>query len=135
MIVNEHEAADFARYLGSLRGDAETTVSALADALDRTVIATLGPDGAVAAGREGVIRVPALKVTPVDTTGAGDTFCGVLAAYLDEGSDLADGDGDGGGRRLARLHQGRRPAELPDAGRDRSPRSSRSNRARFYALR
>lgn len=88
LIVNEHEAADFARYLGLMAGDAETTVSALADALDRTVIATLGPDGAVAAGPDGTIRVPALKVTPVDTTGAGDTFCGVLAAYLDEGATL-----------------------------------------------
>jgi ribokinase len=52
------------------------------------VIATLGADGAIAAGQEGVVRVPSLSVTPVDTTGAGDTFCGVLAAYLDEGADL-----------------------------------------------
>jgi len=89
VVVNEHEAADFARFLGLVPADAETTVAALADVLDRTVIATLGPDGAVAAGREGIVRVPALKVTPVDTTGAGDTFCGVLAAYLDEGRDLA----------------------------------------------
>jgi ribokinase len=88
IIVNEHEAADFARYLGLMAGDAETTVAALADALDRTVIATLGPDGAIASGPEGSVRVPALEVTPVDTTGAGDTFCGVLAAYLDEGADL-----------------------------------------------
>jgi ribokinase len=88
VIVNEHEAEDFARHFGLAGGNAEATVAALAERLGRTVIATLGPEGAVAAGREGVIRVPALKVTPVDTTGAGDTFAGVLAAVLDEGSDL-----------------------------------------------
>jgi ribokinase len=33
--------------------------------------------------------VPALPVTPVDTVGAGDTFCGYLAASLDRGMGLA----------------------------------------------
>jgi ribokinase len=32
--------------------------------------------------------VTALPVTPVDTTGAGDSFAGVLAAMLDEGAGL-----------------------------------------------
>ncbi len=89
VIVNEHEAASFARHLGLATGDAEATVKALAGRLGRTVIATLGPEGAVAAGPDGFARVAAPKVTPVDTTGAGDTFAGVLAAYLDEGRDLA----------------------------------------------
>ncbi len=88
VIVNEHEAEDFARHIGLPTGGAEATVAALAGRLGRTVIATLGPEGAIAAGPEGVIRVPALPVIPVDTTGAGDTFAGVLAAFLDEGRDL-----------------------------------------------
>ena len=47
---------------------------------------TLGPDGARAVTAEGeAIAVPALKVTPVDTVGAGDTFVGYLAAGLDAG--------------------------------------------------
>ncbi len=122
IVVNEHEAADFARYFGlSARGE-QAVVTALARRLDRTVIATLGPEGAVASGPEGLVKVPALAVTPVDTTGAGDTFAGVLAAYLDAGADLQDGDGPGGDRRVAGLHQTRRPAELPDAGRDRGRR-------------
>ncbi|HZP19578.1 MAG TPA: ribokinase [Bauldia sp.] len=88
IVVNEHEAADFARHLQLDAGSAEAATASLARRFGKTVIATLGPDGAVAAGPEGIIRVPALKVTPVDTTGAGDTFAGVLAAYLDEGADL-----------------------------------------------
>jgi ribokinase len=55
---------------------------------DQTVIVTLGPDGAKAATRTGFINVPAMKVKPVDTVGAGDTFCGYLAAGLDSGLDL-----------------------------------------------
>jgi ribokinase len=88
IVVNEHEAADFARHVGlSARGD-HAVVGALARRLDRTVIATLGPEGAMASGPEGLVRVPAIQVTPVDTTGAGDAFAGVLAAYLDQGADL-----------------------------------------------
>jgi ribokinase len=88
LIVNQHEAADFARHLGlGVAGPADT-VAALAQNLGRTVIATLGPAGAVAATGSEVITVPAIPVTPVDTTGAGDTFAGVLAAFLDEGADL-----------------------------------------------
>lgn len=90
ILVNETEAADLARHLGLLPGsDGAATVTKLAAELGRTVIATLGPDGAVAATGTETISVPALKVVPVDTTGAGDTFCGVLAALLDEGADLA----------------------------------------------
>ncbi|KFC64315.1 Ribokinase [Devosia sp. LC5] len=55
---------------------------------DQTVIVTLGPDGAKAATRTGLIHVPAMPVKPVDTVGAGDTFCGYLAAGLDSGLDL-----------------------------------------------
>jgi ribokinase len=43
------------------------------------VIVTLGADGALAAGPEGVVRVPGVEVDVVDTTGAGDLFA---AAYV-----------------------------------------------------
>lgn len=55
----------------------------------QTVIVTLGGDGARAVTATGQrISVPALPIKPVDTVGAGDTFCGYLAAGLDAGLDL-----------------------------------------------
>ncbi len=88
IVVNEHEAADLARHLSTSAKGADATTTALARRLGRTVITTLGAEGAVAATESEVIRVAALPVTAVDTTGAGDTFCGVLAAFLDQGADL-----------------------------------------------
>jgi ribokinase len=88
VIVNEHEAADLARHLSVAAKGADATATALARRLGRTVITTLGAEGAVAVHDGALIRVPALPVTPVDTTGAGDTFCGVLAANLDQGADM-----------------------------------------------
>ncbi len=55
----------------------------------RTLVVTLGADGAVAIHAGDVYRAEGLKITPVDTVGAGDTFCGYLAAALDAGLDFA----------------------------------------------
>jgi ribokinase len=38
----------------------------------------------------GVVRVPGVPVTPVDTTGCGDAFLGALAWAIADGADLAD---------------------------------------------
>jgi ribokinase len=72
LIVNEVEAAAL--------GDAAGRVPAL--------VVTLGADGAVVRenGRETTVAAP--KVGAVDTTGAGDTFCGALVAALCEGRTL-----------------------------------------------
>src|SRR2546423_879154 len=51
-------------------------------------IAKLGANGCIAMDRGEILRVPAFPVTPLDTTGAGDTFnAGFLHAWL-SGSDL-----------------------------------------------
>lgn len=51
----------------------------------QTVIITLGADGVIAARNGQLHKVHGLKIEPVDTVGAGDTFCGYLAAGLDSG--------------------------------------------------
>ena len=61
----------------------------LAHRLRQGLVVTRGAAGALAILRDGTkIEVPALAIEPVDTTGAGDTFVGVLAAALDLGSTL-----------------------------------------------
>lgn len=54
----------------------------------QTLIVTLGGEGARAVSPSGTIIAPALSIKPVDTVGAGDTFCGYLAAGLDAGLAL-----------------------------------------------
>jgi len=57
--------------------------------LRQALIVTRGARGASAFLSDGTsLDVPALPIEPVDTTGAGDAFTGVLAAALDEGLPL-----------------------------------------------
>jgi ribokinase len=56
----------------------------------KQVIVTLGEDGAMFVSREENFHQPAFTVTVVDTTGAGDTFCGGLIAKLSEGMNMKE---------------------------------------------
>jgi ribokinase len=55
---------------------------------DQIVIVTLGPAGVAAIGWDECFVVAGRKVTAVDTTGAGDCFCGALAAAFSARLDL-----------------------------------------------
>lgn len=54
------------------------------------LIVTLGSRGAVFHDGTSVQQIPAFKVTPVDTTGAGDTFNGALSVALSYGLGLKE---------------------------------------------
>ncbi|MGZ6313305.1 MAG: PfkB family carbohydrate kinase [Candidatus Limnocylindrales bacterium] len=57
----------------------------LAGRPDLQLVVTLGGEGLLVVDGEGERRIPALQLAVVDTTGAGDTLSGVLAAGLLEG--------------------------------------------------
>ena len=79
IVANEGEAA-------TLGAEAARVAGQVREAL----VVTRGANGAGAYLRDGgLLTVPALPIAPIDTTGAGDTFVGVLAAALDRGAALA----------------------------------------------
>lgn len=70
-------------------GEAATLGANAARRLREALVVMRGAAGAIAYLADGgEIAVPTLPITPLDTTGAGDTFAGVLAAGLDQGLGL-----------------------------------------------
>lgn len=82
LVVNEEE-------LTALVGEHGSIAERLARTGVAITVATLGSRGAVALVDGDYLVQPAFVVTPVDTTAAGDTFCGVLVADLAAGEALA----------------------------------------------
>lgn len=69
--------------------EAEVAARTLVERGVRTVIVTLGAEGALVVDAEGVTRVAPVAVTPVDTTGAGDAFIGAFAHFYATSRDVA----------------------------------------------
>jgi ribokinase len=81
LVANQSEAATLA-----------TDPLGIARRLRQGLVITRGAAGASAFLPDGSrLDVPALSIDPIDTTGAGDTFVGVLAAALDLGFNLEVG--------------------------------------------
>ncbi|KPK40010.1 MAG: hypothetical protein AMJ78_07615 [Omnitrophica WOR_2 bacterium SM23_29] len=56
----------------------------------KLVIITLGRLGCILISKDGAEHLPAPKVNAIDTTAAGDSFCGALAVGVSEGRDLIE---------------------------------------------
>jgi ribokinase len=82
LVVNEGELAALSQRAGTI-----------AQCLERiavpTVVVTLGHHGCCARVQGTFMVQPAFAVTPVDTTAAGDSFCGGLVAALSQGASMA----------------------------------------------
>jgi len=90
LVVNETEAGMLAGIPVTSRASAESAAGELLRSGCETVIITLGAEGAYAASRGVSDWIPAFNVDAVDTTAAGDVYCGCLAVALVEGRILSD---------------------------------------------
>ena len=88
VIANETEFDLYAAELALEGVDREEKMRAFARKTGRSLVVTLGAKGVLAATTRDLLHVPAPSITPVDTVGAGDTFCGYFAAGLAEGLEL-----------------------------------------------
>lgn len=77
--INSHDAA---------RRAAETLRGRMVDTENSAIVLTLGAQGSLMLTETTSKLVPALPVQPVDTTGAGDAFCGALATALASDENL-----------------------------------------------
>ena len=90
LIPNETEAS----YISGVEVKGEADIPQAMDEIQKLgvkdVIITVGSKGVCARLDGKLIQVPAFKVKAVDTTAAGDTFCGALCVALSEGKSLPD---------------------------------------------
>jgi ribokinase len=84
-VPNESEAETITGMAVRDLDDAKTCAEKLLTAGVKRVILTLGANGSLLAGHEGMEHIPAFKVKSIDSTGAGDAFIGSFAVFLGEG--------------------------------------------------
>jgi ribokinase len=90
LVVNEHELNSLSGSLALAKGNLVETAVQAVSRVGTSLIATLGAKGAMLVDHTGSsLTVDGFHIDAIDTTGAGDTFVGLLAVGLAEGRDLA----------------------------------------------
>ena len=84
-VPNESEAETISSMPVRNLDDAKKCAEKLLSGGIRRVIITLGANGSLLAGSDGMEHVPAFSMKSVDSTGAGDAFIGSFATFLGEG--------------------------------------------------
>lgn len=82
LITNESELTIVANGFGIKEADPLIAARSLAQLFNTNMIVTLGENGAALVSNESIQHQPATKIKIVDTTGAGDAFCGTFAANI-----------------------------------------------------
>jgi ribokinase len=90
LVLNEIEAGFLAGIKVKNESEAEKAAEILVKKGVEKVIITLGSKGAFVVTKNEKVSVPAFQVKAVDTTAAGDTFCGAFAVALVEGKSLKE---------------------------------------------
>lgn len=90
LVLNEVEAGFLAGIPVENENDAGKAAAILVEKGVEKVIITMGSKGAFVSTKTEKVSVPAFKVDAVDTTAAGDTFCGALAVAIVEGKSLKE---------------------------------------------
>jgi ribokinase len=84
LIVNENEAMSLGAQTVTDKEGWLAFAAAFSARRSLAVVVTLGEDGAVAAEDGSAFAVPAYRIDAIDSTGAGDAFCGAVATALAE---------------------------------------------------
>lgn len=90
LIVNELECGQLKSLYKIDETEPDKIAEALAERFNLVCVVTLSDKGSYASDRgKKLYKAHALKVDAVDSTGAGDAFCGVFAASIEKGFDLS----------------------------------------------
>lgn len=90
VVANETEFELLAGETGLSAEGREAAMRRINAQTGQTLIVTLGADGVTAIREGALVHAKGLAIEPVDTVGAGDTFCGYLAAGIDTGIPFSE---------------------------------------------